>query len=194
VTPGRIGLVVEGYGDRDAVPVVVRNYLHAHGEFEVKVGKPLNAKGRGNLLKAGQLEKFVGVAASEPGTSGVLVVLDAEDDAACELAPELLARAESAAAPKPARVSVAVRKFENWLAASDLQEPYWAPGALGYEGTGADAAIRRWLPTSVYSKTAMQAGLASGIDFDLVRQRCPSFARLLVRIDELRRLARPICA
>jgi hypothetical protein len=188
VTVARIALVVEGYGDRDAVPLVVRNYLHAEGEFELEVGKPLNAKGRGNLTKSGQLEKFVGLAVREPGTTGVLVVLDAEDDAACKLGPELLARAEAAAAPIPARVCVAVRKFENWLAASDLKEPHWVPGPRGYECGGADAAIRRWLPNSVYAKTAMQAGLAAGIDFALVRPRCPSFARLLVRIDQLRAL------
>lgn len=188
MTNRRIALVVEGFGDRDAVPIIVRNYLHSLGEFQVVVGKPLNAKGRGNLTKAGQLERFVTVAAGEPGTGGVLTVLDAEDDLACELAPQLLKRATSAAGVIPARVCIAVRKFENWIAASDLDDPRWMPVRGDYEGRGADGAIRPWTPSGVYAKTAMQAGFASTIDVELVRSRCPSFDRLIKRVDELRAL------
>ncbi len=184
----RIALIVEGYGDRDAVPAVVRKYLYSVGEYEIAPGKPLNAKGRGNLTKEGQLEKFVLQAVREPGAGGVLVVLDAESDPACELGPALLGRAAGAAAPLPARVCLAVRKFENWIAASDLQDPRWDPGEAGYEAGGADAAIRAWSPTGVYSKTAMQAGFAATLELSLVRERCPSFDRLLTRVDELRTL------
>lgn len=186
----RIALVVEGYGDRDAVPVVVRNYLYALGEFEIVPGKPLNAKGRGNLTKQGQIEKFVRQAVREPGAAGVLIVLDAEAEPACEVAPPLLARASRAAAPLPTRVCLAVRKFENWIAASDVREPHWRPGEAGYESGGAEAAIKVWSPTRVYAKTAMQPALASELDFDLVRERCPSFERLLRRVEELRDLIR----
>lgn len=188
--PLRIALVVEGYGDRDAVPIVVRRYLHSVGEWEIAPGKPLNAKGRGNLTKNGQLEKFVRQAVREPGAGGVLVVLDTESEPACELGPALLQRAAEAAGPLPARVCLAVRKFENWIAASDLHEPAWKPGEAGYEGGGADAAIRAWSPTGVYAKTAMQATFATRLDLSLVRERCPSFARLLLRIDDLRGLIR----
>lgn len=190
MTAPRIGLVVEGYGDRDAVPEVVRRHLRSAGEWEIVPGKPLNAKGRGNLTKDGQLEKFVRQAVREPGAGGVLVVLDAESDPACELGPALLERAADAAAPLPARVCLAVRKFENWIAASDLHEPVWAPGEAGYEAGGADTAIRAWSPTGVYAKTAMQAGFAARLDLSIVRERCPSFQRLLVRVDELRGLIR----
>lgn len=48
MTAPRIALVVEGYGDRDAVPTVVRRYLHSVEEWEIMPSKPLNAKGRGN--------------------------------------------------------------------------------------------------------------------------------------------------
>jgi hypothetical protein len=190
VTAPRIALVVEGYGDRDAVPTVVRSYLSSIGEYEIAPAKPLNAKGRGNLTKEGQLEKFVRQAVREPGTGGVLVVLDAESDPACELGPALLERASEAAAPVPARVCLAVRKFENWIAASDLQDPPWYPGESGYEGGGADAAIRAWSPTGVYAKTAMQPGFAARLNLALVRARCPSFERLLGRVDDLRALIR----
>jgi hypothetical protein len=79
-----------------------------------------------------------------------------------------------------------VRKFENWIAASDLHEPFWDPGEGGYEAGGADTALRAWSPTGVYAKTAMQAGFAARLDLSLVRERCPSFERLLVRVEELR--------
>lgn len=190
MTAPRIALVVEGYGDRDAVPTLVRRCLHSVGEWEIAPGKPLNAKGRGNLIKKGQLEKFVRQAVREPGAGGVLVLLDAESDPACELGPALLERAADAAAPLPARVCLAVRKFENWIAASDLHEPVWNPGELGYEAGGADRAIRAWSPTGVYAKTAMQAGFATKLDLSVVRGRCPSFERLLVRVYDLRGLIR----
>ncbi len=129
-------------------------------------------------------------AVREPGTGGVLVVLDAESDPACEQGPALLNRAAEAAAPLPARVCLAIRKFENWIAASDLHDPPWKPGDAGYEAGGADAAIRAWSPTGVYAKTAMQAGYAARLDLTLVRERCPSFDRLIVRVDDLRLLIR----
>lgn len=117
-------------------------------------------------------------------------MLDVESDPACKLGPVLLERAAYAAAPLPARVCLAVRKFENWIAASDLHEPVWVPGEGGYEAGGVDTAIRAWSPTGVYAKTAMQAAFAARLDLSLVRERCPSFERLLVRVDELRGLIR----
>jgi hypothetical protein len=82
------------------------------------------------------------------------------------------------------RICLAVTKFENWIAAS---APGWQPASGGYEGAGAIQAIEaHFLDGERYGKTAMQGKLASLIDLQLVRQRCPSFDRLLNCVDSLR--------
>jgi Domain of unknown function (DUF4276) len=182
-----LALVVEGHGDAIALPELVRRYLADHGHSGLRVGKPLNAKNRGKLLKEGELERFAELAAGEPGAVGLLVVFDADGDPACELGPNSLGRISSRI-PVPARICIAIREFENWIMASSetvlertpLDEP---------EGRGAAQAIKEAMKPRKYVKPRDQPSLSSLIDFDLARGRCPSFDRFLTVIDEMAALA-----
>jgi hypothetical protein len=181
-----IGLVVEGFGELDAVPVVVRAHLQAKGEWQVQPGRPFNCKGRDKVINVpGELERYI-IGAAEPGAIGVLTILDEEGDGRCPLGPSLQQRADVAVPHLKTPVTLAVRKFENWIAASgeSVFEKAWEPPSNDYEGTGAVEFIER-CQDGVYSKTAHQAGLASRMDHELVRSRCPSFERLQRCIDEL---------
>lgn len=182
-----IGLVVEGPGDREAVPVLVRKYLAHTQRYAVNVGHPISANGRDTLLKEGKLEAFVGVAAAAPEACGVLVVFDAEADDVCPLGPDALTRADSATG-LPVRVAVAVRQFENWIAAvpeavfgdeSGL-EPLDDP-----EGQGAVAIIKQGLRPRAYNKPVYQPKLTSRMDLESAAHRCPSLRRLFRCVDEL---------
>lgn len=182
-----IALVVEGRGEREAVPMLVRDYLHSRSQYELLVGKPLVANGRDKILKPGELERFVMLAASEPGACGVLVVLDAEGDPACERGPECSDRA-AAATGLPTRVCLAVRQFENWIigsaetvfGADSEAQPLADP-----EGRGASVEVERGLRPTKYNKPIHQPSLTKRVDIDLARSRCPSFDRLFRCIDEL---------
>jgi hypothetical protein len=181
-----LGLVVEGPGDQQAVPVLVRDHLSAVGEYKVGIGNTLSANGRDKLLADEKLERFVKLATLVPGACGVLVVFDAEDDAACAVGPEVRARAASVT-HLPVRVCVAIRSFENWIAASadSVFENVSDEMLLqDTEGKGALGLIKQHLPVK-YVKTVYQARLTARIDHSIAGGRCPSLARLFRCVDEL---------
>lgn len=175
-----VGLVVEGAGDRSALPVVLRAHLQMRGEYRDVLGKPVPIHGRSNALKTGGVEGYVATAGYRPGCVGVLVVLDADEDCAALLGPSLLARA-SATVGVPVRVSLAEHDFEDWLFASaetlklDLQFE---------KGTRGMTAIRSAVPGK-YVKPTWQPRLAARMDLPVATGRSSSLARALARFDEL---------
>jgi hypothetical protein len=176
-----VGLVVEGPGDRNAVPVLFRQHLHAVGEFRDILGRPVSCNGRDNALIKGGIEGFVGIAAARPGCAGVVVVLDSEHDPACDLGPRLLARVEGIVSV-PVRVCLAELTFEDWLAADF--------GSLGLGGRpdvrGGLAAIKSALRPRSYVKPTWQPRLAARVDIDVAASNSVSLRRALRQLDELR--------
>lgn len=182
----RISTVVEGDGDQGALPVVLRRHLHDREVFDIEIGKPINAKGRSKLLRAGELERFVKLAALQPNAGAVLVLCDADDDLACELGPEMTKRCQDAIPHIPVRACLAVREFENWLLASpETLAPVPQAALSDYESTAAQSRVAEWCLPKKYVKPVQQPALASQIDMQRVSSRCPSFARLLRCVDEL---------
>lgn len=132
-----VGLIVEGAGDQQALPVLLRKHLSAINRDDVILAKPINSKGRGNLTKPGELERFVRLAATEPGSAGVLVLCDSNSDPPEELRQKLNGRCQQVGVGVPAVVCLAVREFENWIVASAetvLNEPV---DPEDWEGAGA---------------------------------------------------------
>lgn len=182
----QLALVVEGDGEVQALPTVIRAHLHARQVFDLTPAKPINTKGRGNLLRVGEVERFTRLAAIQAGTIGVIVLCDADDDAACTLGPDIQARAETAAREVPVRATVAIRKFENWIVASaETVHGEALEGVHDYEGMAPDPIIKRWRAPRSYVKPIHQPRLAASIDLELAASRCPSLARLLRCVDEL---------
>jgi hypothetical protein len=82
--------------------------------------------------------------------------------------------------------TLAVAEFENWIVASSETvggEPL--PDDTDYESLNAEAIIRSWRSPRSYVKPLHQPGYAQSLDFELVAERCPSFARLLKCVDRL---------
>jgi len=185
-----IALVVEGHGDVAAVPALVRRYLAVRSHSGVRVGKPLNAKDRGKLLKEGELERFARLAAMEPGAGALIVLFDADKDPACELGPEALSRISSCV-DVPVKVCLAVREYENWIMASAETVFNNVTALEDPEGKGAVHAIKQALQPRAYVKPRDQPALSHLIDFGLARDRCPSLNRFLTIIDELAAVCKP---
>jgi len=107
--------------------------------------------------------------------------LDSDDDCPAELAPALLARAQSARSDLPSAVVLPNKEFESWFVAA-------ADSLRGYRGfTGelesptqpeAIRGAKEWLGKRVrggaYSSNVDQASLTLVFSFDLAR-RVPSF-------------------
>lgn len=183
-----IGLVVEGAGDRSALPVLLRAHLYADHEFRDILGKPVPAHGREKATGDGGIEGYVATAGLRPGCVGVLVVLDGEGDCVAELGPTLLQRASSVIG-KPVRIALADRDFESWIYASaeslDLNLEY-------AENVAGQGAIKAALKPQKYVKPTWQPRLASRMDLPVAIGRSPSLARAIERFDELRGLLPPL--
>ena len=90
----RIITIVEGHGEVQAVPILLRRLaVEIKPEIYLDVPPPIRVK-RQKILKEGELERAVELAArkSEP-CDGILILLDADSDCPKELAHSLLDRA-----------------------------------------------------------------------------------------------------
>ncbi|MBX3271465.1 MAG: DUF4276 family protein [Sandaracinaceae bacterium] len=118
----RVACIVEGHGETTAVPILLRRLWERDPEGlampELTTSDVLRVP-RSRLLRPGELERAVELAARRTGPGGaVLILLDADDDTACSLGPELRARASRARSDVRLAVVLAVREFEAWLLAS----------------------------------------------------------------------------
>ena len=124
----RIACVVEGHGDREAVPVLIRRIVEElDPAVEVRVPAAIRTP-KSKLIKDGELERAVELAARTiAGRGGVLVVLDSDDDYPAELGPRLRQRAIKARGDLPLAVVLPKREFEAWFLAA-------AESLAGYRG------------------------------------------------------------
>lgn len=180
----RLGCIVEGHGEVEAVPVVVRRIVERESPFEViQIPRPIRIS-KDSFVKADELERTVELAARLAGEAGgVLVVLDSDDDCPAEQGPALLARAEAARSDRPIAVVLAKREFEGWLlaAAESLRGQRGLPDDL-QPPTDPEAirGVKEWLTGRMaagraYSSTLDQPALSACFDLDLARERSVSF-------------------
>ncbi len=127
----RIVPIVEGHSEAAAIPAFIRRILHDAGAFDVEPdAKPIREK-RQRLANPDVFARRVRMARMKPGCIAVLALMDADDDAACQLGPELV-RAGRSTARVPVAVNLAVREIEAWLLAG-------IESLRGFRGVLADA-------------------------------------------------------
>jgi hypothetical protein len=188
-----IACVVEGHGDRQAVPLLVRRIAaELCAVHDIEVQSPLRVP-RDRLLKPGEIERAVSFAGARVAPDGgVLIVIDADDDCPAELGPALLGRARTARSDVEIAVVIAKREYESWLIAA-------APSLAGARGLppeletpddpegirGAKEWLRRRMGSGrTYSETTDQAALTARIDLDAA-QVAPSFRRCVREVTRL---------
>lgn len=181
VNADHIGLVVEGKGDKAAVPLLLRRILQGCGFYRDVIGQPVVTHGRGAMTAPGGIEGYVAVAAARPGCKAVFVVADADDDQSCVLGPDMLARAKKVT-HLPVVAILAERSFEDWIYAScetlEIGLNEYHRGKRGASLISAAVAATG----SKYVKPLWQPRLTHRIDVDLVSERSASFRRLVERL------------
>lgn len=174
-----IAPVVEGHGDCDAIPVLVRRVAESlFPPVYPRVESPLRVP-RNRLIKPGELERAVEYSARRVGQEGrVLIVIDADDDCPATLGPELLRRATQARGDVRTGVVIAKREYEAWFLtgaeslrgkrglSDELTPP---PNPESMRGP------KEWLTRhkrdgSAYVETLDQAALTACLDLDLTRR------------------------
>jgi hypothetical protein len=169
-----LGLLVEGHGEVQAVPILVRR-IAAMLELPCTILPPIRQP-RTTTIKPGELERAVTLLGNKVGQGGaILVLLDADDDPACTLAPTLLARARAARPDRRVCVVLAVREYEAWFVASatSLRGRRGLPDSLA-PPPDAEAVrdAKGWLGAQMrigYSPTIDQPALSSVFDLQLAR-------------------------
>jgi|GEM_PF-1689999 len=180
----RLGLIVEGKGEVKALPILVRRILTTNfPEAQLDLPEPFLLK-RGLMTKQEELSRAVEAMARTLGPGEpVLIVVDADADSGCLLAPTILEIATRARNDRLVGVVVAVREYEAWLLAG------LAPlaGRFGLESSLPDIENSESLPNpkawlkrhmDVYSETVDQAILTRHFDISLAR-RAYSFDKLV---------------
>lgn len=184
MSPIVIASLVEGHGEVEALPVLIRRVaaLVAPG-VAVQALRP-HRHSRGKLVREGELQRCGLVALANSPEAHLLVLLDADDDCPAELGPQFL---EWIKPLRPSRtaVVVATREYETWFLASAESlrgrrgPPETLKPAADPEGIrGAKDRIKRSTLRRSYSPMADQAALTDGIDIDLARRRSDSFDKL----------------
>ena len=183
----RIVTVVEGHGEVEAVPVLLRRIAgHVSPDTVLEVPKPIRVK-RNRLVRPGELERAVGLAAAllAENQGGILILLDANGDCPAELASTLLERAVAIRSDRNIRAVLARMEYEAWFLAAAAS----LAGRRGLDGNIAPPAdpervrdAKGWLSARMpdgrsYRETLDQAAFSATIDLDAARA-APSFDKL----------------
>lgn len=179
--------VVEGHGEVGALPILLRRVVEEIDPARASdIRRPIRVN-RGTMLRQGQLERYVDLAARQLGGSGaVLVLLDEDDDCAATLGPQLNERARSHFPHVPLAVVVAVKEFEAWfLAAADslagrrgLPDDLRAPDEPERIRDAKGWLQARRIDGLAYAPTVDQPALAASFDLATARTRARSFDKL----------------
>lgn len=186
--------IVEGDGEVQALPILLRRLAVAIApECSVVVHPPMRVP-RANLVKADELERYVELATRQHGGQGaVIVLIDADDDCAAALGPKLLARAEVVRPGSLVAVVLAVKEYEAWFLAA-------AASIAGRRGLADDLAspsdpeairdAKGWLQARrtdglAYSPNLDQPALSGLLDLELARSRSASFDKLWRELERI---------
>jgi hypothetical protein len=182
-------LIVEGSGEKEAAPLLIRRFLHDHYQlFDCVIGETYNARGRYNLLKQGGLESFLNLARGAPNCAGAIVLLDVERehrDCPPSLAYSLAQRTKKLNLRFPVVIVCAACEYESWflLNLHTIAPKFLTPN-VKYEGDserecGSKGWLTRNMPEgSAYNETAHQPRMTALIDIQHTLQQSRSFRRL----------------
>lgn len=183
----KIAAIVEGDGEVEAVPVLIRRIgLEVSPLSPPNVPRPIRVR-RQRILKEGELERYVRLAADHAGDGGgILILLDANGDCPAEIGPFVQRRARTAGPGCRIEAVLAKCEYETWLIAA-AESVAGARGILPDTSAPEDPesirGAKEWLRNRMrgpyrYRPTADQAALTARFDMASARRRSPSFRKM----------------
>ena len=114
----RFGIVIEGHGEVEAVPLLIRRIGYEICGLNVQTTRPVRIT-KTSLVRPGELERAIRLAQRNAGPSGpVVVILDADKDCPALLGPDLKARALPIAQGHHVAIIIPKMEFESWFLAA----------------------------------------------------------------------------
>jgi len=184
--------IVEGHGEVEAAPVLLRRLLVEAGCRTVGVGRPIR-RTQSQLRSKEGIQAGVCLALLQPECAAVVILFDGEDDCPKELGEQVRVWAREAAAGTPCDVVVAYREYETWFLAA-------LESLRGHHGIAADAAapanpeskrdakgaLEKFMPADrAYSETGDQPAMSAVFDMGLAHRRNRSFRKLVKAVGDL---------
>jgi hypothetical protein len=192
----RLAIIVEGHGEREAVPVLIRRIA---AEINPALSIEICSSQRipeTKLLKADETRNAIEYAARKiGGKGGIVIIVDCDRKNGCPAkdGPALLKRANKIRPDVPISVILAKKEFESWFIAAAAS----IRGKRGLSSTLEEVAdpesirgAKEWLsdrmpPHFPYSETTDQPALTALFDMALARKRSGSFDKCYREIEKL---------
>jgi hypothetical protein len=178
--------IVEGYGEVEALPLVLRRLQEVAESYHLKIGRPIRRK-RAELVAEQQVKRAVRLALGQPDCVGVLIVFDSDGDCPAEVGPQVQRWAQNEAVEVPCQVVLTHHEFEAWFLGAleslrgvrrifDTAVSVAEPEAIA----GCKERLCDWMPThQPYSPAVDQAALANAFSLAAAHRTCRSFRKLV---------------
>jgi Domain of unknown function (DUF4276) len=187
-----LGLIVEGHGEEQAAPILVRRIARA-SRFHASIRCRTWRVKKSAFVQSGEFERVIEAITRIIGRSRpILVLLDADDDCPRDLADDLKARCHLAHPDVLISVVIAKKEYEAWFLAA-------AKSLAGKRGLAERVdppddpesirGAKEWLTTRMpsdqsYSATRHQAAYSELMDLSEAR-RAPSFRKFEKEVGSL---------
>lgn len=189
--------LVEGDGDKAALPVLVRRMCHEAAAPLVEIAVPIRVRRDrflGSKPEAGAYRaKYLALAKGKAGADGrILILLDSDSDCPARLALEWQAELARLVEPTPLALVFANSEFEAWFiaGADELAKRMGVEAAVPRDPEAVRGA-KEWVRSRLfarrrgYSETVDQPRLAASLDWQKARTRAPSLDKLCREIARL---------
>ena len=183
----KIGVLVSGRGEEEAIPLLLRRVLHEYlSEYAIQPGDMLR-KAETQLLHRKQdvLERTIQRLARK--NDAILIVVDSEDDCPAQLGPEFQARARAAYADErvPIFFVCVYRELETWFIHDAMNLFGVEPLADPYSRRDAKGWIKHSTDLRGYSEVLHSPRLCGQLELLELMERSDSFRVFVDRIERI---------
>ena len=109
--------IVEGHGEKEALPVLLRRLCNEASAWAVEIGSPIR-RPRNKLASEHGVMQAVAIARRQPACEAILIAFDGDRDCPAELGPKVRGWAAAAAGDLPCEVVLPHREYEAWFLAA----------------------------------------------------------------------------
>lgn len=184
-----ISPIVEGHGELQAVPLLIRKiFAELSPQIYPEINPPIRVKAGSFLNDENYFHKYVSLAGAKAAQASgeVLILLDCEDDCPAELGPRLLEKALAVRNDIPTTVVLAHREYETWFLASveSLSGRGLPEGVTPPPNPEAIRGAKEWLGKAMgvpYDPIQHQAPFTANFNLQQARS-IPSFDRLVTKL------------
>jgi len=185
--------IVEGHGEKVAVPLLLRRILSSYEMWQWTVARPIQV-GNLNKLKM-KLPSFIKYALKYKDCAGILILLDLDDGCPAMENKNLSKLLHNLHLTCPVPVVFAHREYEAWFLASietiaSDKNNKFPQNLIFTKDVESKRGVKEWLSSQLphgysYKPTVDQARLTNLIDIRIAHKRSRSFRRLCHAIEQI---------